>query len=90
MDLDFFGDPGESEGCRAISTEVGYFRGLGHFSWLHVKVRVLSWIFDASGVSSWIWTIFVDPRRSAGFVVVFRPRWGFFVDLDYCRGSTRK
>ncbi len=41
-------------------------------------MRVLSWIFDASGAFSWIWTFFVDRRKSEGFVVDFRRRWGFF------------
>ncbi len=69
---------------------MGFFRGFGLFSWIHEEVRVLSWIFDGGGVFSWIWTFFVDPRESEGFVVDFRRRWGFFVDLDYFRGSMTK
>ncbi len=84
-----------------FSTEVGFFRGFGLFSWIHEEVRVLSWIFDPRGVFSWIWTFSVDTRKSEGFVIEdprkneffvvdFRRRWGFSVDLDFFRGSTKQ
>ncbi len=87
----FFVDPREGE-CvgRGFPTEVRVI------SWIWTtfvdprKVRVLSWIFDGGGVFSWLWTFFVDTRESEGFVFDFRPTWGFSVELDFFRGSTKK